>query len=78
MAKSNITEQAKTAGSVDTTAGIVLPLVQQGHNFMAVSAAFLEAHEALRIGIKWDRASNTGWVTAEEAKAITARMTAAL
>jgi len=77
MPKSNIIHAERTAGSVETMS-ITAGFVAEGVPFMAVSAAFLSAHEALSIRLKWDRATNRGWVSPEEADAIREHMNAAL
>lgn len=75
MTKSNITHEARTANTVETM-DITAGFVAQGKPFMAVSAAFMAAQDELRISLKWDRASNRGWVTADEAAAIRKHMSA--
>lgn len=68
----HVARPANSVGTMDITAGFVA----QGKPFMAVSAAFMAAQDDLRISLKWDRASNLGWVTAAEAKAIRKHMAA--
>lgn len=60
------------------TLHITAEYVRAGKPFLEVGPAFMAAHDALQINIKWDRASNAGWVTAAEAEAIRAHMDAAL
>jgi hypothetical protein len=69
-----IIEAAWTANSYQTLA-ITAAFVRAGRPLLEVGPAFMEAHEALGIQLKWDRPSNHGWVTTEEAKAIIAYMT---
>lgn len=75
--KSKIIEAAWTADSHQTLA-ITAHFIREGHAFLTVGPAFMAAHEALGIQLKWDRASNHGWVTKAEAEAIIAKMEEAL
>lgn len=75
--KSKIIEQARTEDSMETLT-ITAEFVRAGVPFLEVGPAFMAAHEALDIQIKWDRASNRGWVTRAEGEAIIEHMNAAL
>lgn len=72
-----IVHQTREADSVETLS-ITAAFVRAGHPFLEVGPAFMAAHEALEIYVKWDKASNHGWVTPEEAEAIRTHMTATL
>ena len=74
MPKSNITEAARTAKSVEAM-DITREFIAKGVDFLTVSSAFMAAQDALKIGLKWDRATNRGWVTAGEAAKIRKYMT---
>ncbi len=70
-----IIHEARTGNTVETM-DITAGFVAEGKPFMAVSAAFMAAQDALSISLKWDRASNRGWVTTAEAAAIRKHMAA--
>lgn len=74
-----IVHKDRAADSVNTVAITIGFMREKGiADFMRVSELFVSAHSELRITLKWDRASNHGWVTQEEATAIRAHMDAAL
>lgn len=64
-----IIEAPRTAASVETMA-ITRELLAQGIPFIEAGPLFMAAHESLNIQLKWDRATNRGWVTTSEAAAI--------
>lgn len=68
------TAPADAVHTLNITAGFV----REGFKVLEVGPAFLNAHESLEIYVKWDKASNHGWVTPAEAEAIRAHMTATL
>ena len=70
-----IIEAARNADSVETM-DITREFMAMGVPFLTVGPLFMAAHEDLDIQLKWDRASNRGWVTAAEAAAIRERMAA--
>jgi hypothetical protein len=69
--------QAAPADAVYTL-NITAGFVKAGFNFMEVGPAFMAAHEGLGINLKFDKATNHGWVTADEAARIREAVTATL
>lgn len=72
-----IVHQTAPADAVYTL-NITAGFVKAGFSFMKIGPAFMRAHESLEIYVKWDKASNHGWVTPEESEQIKAHMTATL
>lgn len=76
MPKSKITREARPATGTVETMDITREFIAKGVPFLTAGPLFMEAHEALDIQLKFDLASNRGWITTDEAAKIREYMTA--